>query len=213
MPSVKEFKKSQHSEKSEKKEIVKKATLMKKTSTAKRRPGRDQEFKLSNRQEEKMDNKKINEKSTSQSQAEVQTHAQTHAQSENPTQVEAAEPHSMSDAEYYENERKVNEPKKVEISFFGSEVLRAKLPKPFEIAEQVATEWVNDGKFDDVKIGHPVADALAQQGLQKAKEIEKKVVESGVLDKVAMQALTFGLKAQEEINKIRDQVKNKMGKK
>src|ERR1022692_2237540 len=39
--------------------------------------------------------------------------------------------------------------KKIEISFPGSEILRAKMPKPFAVAEKVATEWVNDGNFED----------------------------------------------------------------
>ena len=104
-------------------------------------------------------------------------------------------------------------PEKIEISFPGSEVLRAKLPKPFEVAEKVATDWVNDGNFEGLPLGHPLAQVLAAQGLKKAKEVEKKVVASGVIEKVAMQALTFGMKAQQEINTIRDQVKSRLGKK
>jgi hypothetical protein len=103
--------------------------------------------------------------------------------------------------------------KKVEISFTGSEILRAKLPKPFAVAEAVATDWVNDGKFEDLQIGHPLAQMAASAGLKKAKEIEKKLIESGVIEKVAMQALTAAMKAQSEINSIREQVKAKLGKK
>lgn len=85
---------------------------------------------------------------------------------------------------------------KVEISFFGSEVLRSKFPKPFEVAESAASSWMNDGDFKNVKIGSPLADALAQKGLQKAKETEKKILTSPVTEKVAMQALTTAMKAQ-----------------
>jgi hypothetical protein len=103
--------------------------------------------------------------------------------------------------------------KKIEISFAGSEILRAKLPKPFAVAEAVATDWVNDGKFEDLQIGHPLAQMAASAGLKKAKAFEKKLVESGVIEKVAMQALTAAMRAQTEINSIRDQVKAKFGKK
>ncbi len=103
--------------------------------------------------------------------------------------------------------------KKIEISFFGSEIIRAKLPKPFEIAETVATDWMNNGNFEDLHLGHPLAESAAIAGLKKAKEIEKKVIDSGVIEKVAMQALTAGLKAQSEINNIREQVKVKFGNK
>lgn len=115
--------------------------------------------------------------------------------------------------EWPEEEPLLQDKKKIEISFFGSEILRAKLPRPFEVAEAVATDWVNDGKFEELHLGHPLAEAMATTGLRKAKELEKKIIDSGVVEKVAMQALTAGLKAQAEINSIRDQVKAKLGKK
>lgn len=105
------------------------------------------------------------------------------------------------------------QPEKVEIHFPGSEILRAKFKKPFEVAESVATDWKHNGSFEDLKLGHPAAEKLATQGLRKAKEIEQKVIESGVIEKFAFQALSAGMKAQAEIQNIRDQVKAKFGKK
>lgn len=96
---------------------------------------------------------------------------------------------------------------KIEISFAGSEMLRAKFPRPFDIAEQVATDWVHDGKFEGLPVGHPLAQVAAQVGLQKAKEIEKKVLNSPVTEKVAMQVLTMGMKAQGLISEIRSKIK------
>lgn len=97
---------------------------------------------------------------------------------------------------------------KVEINFRGSELLRAKFPKPFKVAEAVATDWVHNGSFENLPVGHPLAQWAAQKGLTKAKEMEKKVLESPTLEKVAMEALTLGMKAQGFIQKI----KAKMGK-
>lgn len=77
----------------------------------------------------------------------------------------------------------------------------------------MATDWVNDGTFEGLPLGHPLAQILASQGLKKAKEVEKKVLSSGLIEKAAMQALTLGMKAQEEINSIRDQVRSRFGKK
>lgn len=97
---------------------------------------------------------------------------------------------------------------KIEINFKGSEILRAKFPKPFEVVEQIATDWVQDGRFEGLPLGHPLAQYFAAKGLRKAKEIEKKVMESPVTEKVAMQALTAGMKAQDIINQVRLKVRS-----
>ena len=96
---------------------------------------------------------------------------------------------------------------KVEIRFPGSEILRAKFSKPFEVAEGSATDWVNDGKFEGLPLGHPLAQYFAAKGLQKAKKVEKQVLESPVTEKVVMQALQAGMKAQEIIAQVRAKVK------
>lgn len=90
---------------------------------------------------------------------------------------------------------------KVEIKFFGSELLRAKLPQPFDVAEAVATDWIHDGKFEELPIKNPIGQIVAQKGLTKAKEIEKKVLESPITEKVVMQAFTTGLKIQQFFKK------------
>lgn len=96
---------------------------------------------------------------------------------------------------------------KVEINFKGSEILRAKFPKTFETAEKIATDWVHDGRFEGIDLGHPLAQYFAAKSLRKAKEIEKKVLESPITEKVAMNALTAGMKAQEIINQVRSKLK------
>lgn len=140
-----------------------------------------------------------------------------HESHEEPATAHEASAHTThethSAAHSHETHHHAKHGKKVEISFPGSEVLRAKWSKPFEVAEQVATDWVNDGNFEGLPLGHPVAQVLAAQGLKKAKQVEKKVVASGVIEKVATQALTVGMKAQQEINNIREQVKTKLGRK
>ena len=70
--------------------------------------------------------------------------------------------------------------KTVQIEFPYSDVLRSQAPKVFEVAEKVATSWINEKPFDDIELGHPMADLLAKQALNKAKEIEKKLEEKGV---------------------------------
>jgi hypothetical protein len=70
--------------------------------------------------------------------------------------------------------------KKVHIEFPYSDMIRAKVPKAFEVAEIVATDWVNNGNFENVPVGHPVAQMTVAAGLRKAKEVEKKLEEKGV---------------------------------
>lgn len=98
---------------------------------------------------------------------------------------------------------------KIEINFAGSEVLRAKFPKPFEVAEKVATDWVHDGKFENLPVGSPLAQQLAGEGLRKAKELEKKVLSSPMTEKLAMQALSAGMKAQSFLQELRTKIQRK----
>jgi hypothetical protein len=84
------------------------------------------------------------------------------------------EPHSDSSPE--SNPQR----KKIHIEFPFSEAVRAKVPKVFKIAENVAEEWVNDGNFENVPVGHPLAQISVAAGLRKAKEVEKKLAEKGV---------------------------------
>lgn len=103
--------------------------------------------------------------------------------------------------------RSAEDSSRVELNFKGSEILRAQFPKPFEVAEQIATDWVHDGRFEGLPLGHPLAQYFAAKGLRKAKELEKKVMESPVTEKIAMRALTAGMKAHEIINQVRAKAK------
>ena len=74
----------------------------------------------------------------------------------------------------------------VKIDFPFSDVVRAQMPKAFETAEKVATEvkhhWKTEGDFANLGLPHPLADMVASQALQKAKEVEKKLEEKGVFN-------------------------------
>ncbi len=98
---------------------------------------------------------------------------------------------------------------RIEIQFKGSELLRAKFPKTFELAEEVATQWLHDGNFEGLPIGHPLGQWAAQQGLTKAKKIEKKIVESPLFEKAAIGVLTYGMKAQGLVQKLKDRFQSR----
>ena len=75
---------------------------------------------------------------------------------------------------------------KVTIEFPYSELVRAQVPKAFEMAEKVATDWKHEGDFTDLGIKHPVARVVASQALKKAKDVEKKLEEKGVFSMAKM---------------------------
>lgn len=71
-----------------------------------------------------------------------------------------------------------SEPPKFGLEFPGSFLVKAKIPKAFDLAEKIAGEWVNDGKFEALPVGHPLAQILASKALLKAKSLEKNVLNS-----------------------------------
>jgi hypothetical protein len=83
-------------------------------------------------------------------------------------------------------EAKSEEKETVKIEFPYSELIREKVPKAFEVAEKVATDWKNEGDFSDLGITNPVAGIVASQALIKAKEVEKKLEEKGVFTMAKM---------------------------
>lgn len=62
----------------------------------------------------------------------------------------------------------------VHIEFPGSFILRSKFEKTFETLDKVATDWVYDGDFEGLQVGHPLLQIAAAKSLKKAKELEKK---------------------------------------
>lgn len=72
------------------------------------------------------------------------------------------------------------EEEKYRLEFTGSEYLRTKAPQVFEVAEAVVEDWVKDGRFEGLPVGHPALQLAAQVGLRKAKDVEKKLEEKGV---------------------------------
>lgn len=89
-------------------------------------------------------------------------------------------------AESVQAESQEAEKEPVKIEFPYSELIRAKVPKAFEVVEKAATDWKNEGDFTDLGIGHPLAGIVASQALQKAKDVEKKLEEKGVISMAKM---------------------------
>lgn len=91
---------------------------------------------------------------------------------------------------------------KVKIEFPFSEKVRSITPKAFEVAENVATQWKNDEKFE-VGLSHPLAEVAAVKALEKAKEVEKKLEEKGVITAAKMGVEIAKLQAQSLLSKIK----------
>lgn len=77
-----------------------------------------------------------------------------------------------------------SEPERFELQFPGSFILKEKIPKAFNLAERIAGDWLSDGKFEALPVGHPLAQILAAKALVKAKSLEKEVMSSAPLSLV-----------------------------
>lgn len=69
---------------------------------------------------------------------------------------------------------------KVNLEFYGKDWVKEKAPRVFRSMEIVANDWMNDGKFEGLPVGHPLMQMVASKSLQKAKEVERKLEEKGV---------------------------------
>lgn len=114
---------------------------------------------------------------------EIPSSQMAHQQSE-PADHEEMKVEHQAHNEDLDAERKAfqhDEAEKVHVEFYGSELLRAKAPEAFEVIDRVATDWKNDGDFKALPLGHPLLQVVATEGLTRAKKIEKKLEEKGVL--------------------------------
>ena len=91
---------------------------------------------------------------------------------------------------------------KVKIEFPFSEVVRSITPKAYDVAENVATQWKNDEKFE-VGLSNPYAEVAAVKALEKAKEVEKKLEEKGVITAAKMGVEIAKLQAQALLAKFK----------
>lgn len=107
--------------------------------------------------------------------------------------TEKAEHEGEYDANVYnekqthsETESSTEEPQESRLEFPYSDILRAYVPEAMKVADKAATDWKQDGSFMNLGIENPYANMVISAGLQKAKEVEKKLEEKGVLSTVRM---------------------------
>ena len=139
---------------------------------AKRRPGRDPEEMQPAPGDIHGDVTVVDVEKSHEAAESVATSKRTSAESETLSETLDSESQAFSapgadepqQQEVQETEfQETLETPKIELNFKGSEILRAKFPKPFQVAEQIATEWVNGGRFEGLPLGHPLAQYFARQ--------------------------------------------------
>src|SRR4051812_40397239 len=74
----------------------------------------------------------------------------------------------------------VSQPKKAHLDFYGSELLKKRVPQAYELAEAVVEEWKNDGSFQKLPLNNSLAQFVAAVTLKNAKQLEKSLEERGV---------------------------------
>jgi hypothetical protein len=217
MPSIRDFEKNKVKKaqmKSGKNKSFHKNSVEKSKSTpsspskgdsmAKRRPGRETVHHSDRETVQQADIQQavLETVQTATAQTKIKTTVNEGVEYVEVPMVENQEP-SSSDPEAKQEASASDAHEKIEISFFGSETLRAKFPKPFELAEDVATQWVHDGDFDNLPVGNPLAQLLLGRGLKKAKQVEKQIMASPKTEQVILKALQAGIKAQSIVNEIK----------
>lgn len=95
------------------------------------------------------------------------------------------------------------EAEKIKIEFPYSELVRDRIPKTFEVVETVATKWINNEKFENLGLPNPVAEVVAVKALEKAKEVEKKLEEKGVIQAAKMGATIAKMQFESLISKYK----------
>lgn len=98
---------------------------------------------------------------------------------------------------------------RIHLRFPGDTVVKRSLPTVFGLAESVVNEWAHNGSFDSLPIKNPFVRYATKTGLKKAKEVETKVLESPVTEKVITKVFEAGFKAQMTLDEIRDRFKTR----
>ena len=101
------------------------------------------------------------------------------------------------------NDDFVETKEKVKIEFPFSDLIRAKIPKVFDVAEVAATQWKNNEKFENLGVSHPVAEIALAKALEKAKDVEKKLEEKGVISAAKMGIAVAKFQAQDLFKKFK----------
>lgn len=112
-------------------------------------------------------------------------------------------PNNANESENNSENQNAEPKEKVTIEFPYSEFVRGKAPKVFEVAENVATQWKNNEKFENIGMPHPIAEVATVKALEKAKEVEKKLEEKGVISAAKMGVEIAKLQAQSILSKIK----------
>lgn len=134
-----------------------------------------------------------NNESESETEIDAITEAPVHA-ADSEDEVIEAEYHAVKDDD--SSEESVQNSKddtdaesaeeKARVEFPYSDLVRAYVPQAMNVADKVADDWKKNGSFNNLGIQNPYANMAVSMGLQKAKELEKKLDEKGVLSVVRM---------------------------
>lgn len=106
-----------------------------------------------------------------------------------------------TDSQSSDDSSKEESTDEVKLEFPYAELVRAYAPKAMDVAEKVATDWKKDGSFMNLGIENTYANMAVSLGLQKAKELEKKLDKKGVLSAVRMGVEVLKEQVKQQVNK------------
>lgn len=156
---------------------------------AKRRPHNEMNEAMDEAEKIQADAAEINEQLADEAES-INTEAQNEGVQGSNFEREAFDAEYLAEKEMISEGAPVSEPSadKVHLDFYGSEIIRQKVPKVMDLADTVADEWKKDGQFEGLPVGNPLAQIAAAKVLRKAKDVEKKLEEKGVFAMAKMGA-------------------------
>lgn len=94
---------------------------------------------------------------------------------------------SMDSAEFAESEpTEMDKDEKFHLEFYGSEMLRTQVPQAFDLAEAIVEDWQKNGNFQALPLKNPWAQLVASESLKRAKKVERKLENAGVIPMAKM---------------------------
>ncbi|MGE0633780.1 MAG: hypothetical protein AB7O96_15305 [Pseudobdellovibrionaceae bacterium] len=82
------------------------------------------------------------------------------------------------------------------LDFPYSELVKVQFPKSFDVVEKAAKDWTQDGDFNSLPIEPAIAQFWVGEGLRRAKKVEKKLDQLGVLPLIKYQVTKIREKLQ-----------------
>lgn len=134
------------------------------------------------------------------------THPEADIESSNPSQVDNLNDDPTLEQQSFDFGKAESEMDRIQLRFPGDTIVKRGFPKTFHLTEEIVNGWASGGNFETLPISNPFIRYAAKSSLKKAKQVETKVLESPVTEKVITKVFEAGFKAQMTIEEVRSRL-------